>query len=211
MKKTTVARSLFVVDAATKTISASKAALHRAANPNTKEYKELNKLCAEGLIVRFDKGIYYIPIQTVLGKSILNPRKVIEKKYIRSNERTYGYYGGQVLLNQLGLSTQMPNMLEIYTNKESSRVRDIDIGNQKIRLRRSRVNINDDNAAVLCFLELMNDISVADLDDADVSIITEYIASKKIKREDITRYAPDYPDKVMRNLIVSEVIYSVTQ
>ena len=83
--------------------------------------------------------------------------------------------------------------------------------NQKIRLRRSRVNINDDNAAVLCFLELMNDISVADLDDADVSIITEYIASKKIKREDITRYASDYPDKVMRNLIVSEVIYSVTQ
>lgn len=174
-------------------------------------YKELNKLCAEGLIVRFDKGIYYIPTQTVLGKSILNPRKVIEKKYIRSNERTYGYYGGQVLLNQLGLSTQIPNMLEIYTNKESSRVRDIDIGNQKIRLRRSRVNINDDNAAVLCFLELMNDISVANLDDADVSIITEYIASKKIKREDITRYAPDYPDKVMRNLIVSEVIYSVTQ
>ena len=174
-------------------------------------YKELNKLCAEGAIVRFDKGIYYIPTQTVLGKSILNPRKVIEKKYIRSNEITYGYYGGQVLLNQLGLSTQMPNMLEIYTNKESSRVRDIDIGNQKIRLRRSRVNINDDNAAVLCFLELMNDISVADLDDTDVSIITEYIASKKIKREDITRYAPDYPDKVMRNLIVSEVIYSVTQ
>lgn len=174
-------------------------------------YKELNKLCAEGVIVRFDKGIYYIPTQTVLGKSILNPRKVIEKKYIRSNERTYGYNGGQVLLNQLGLSTQIPNMLEIYTNKESSRVRDIDIGNQKIRLRRSRVNINDDNAAVLCFLELMNDISVANLDDADVSIITEYIASKKIKREDITRYAPDYPDKVMRNLIVSEVIYSVTQ
>lgn len=47
MKKNTVARSLFVVDAATKTISASKAALHRAANPNTKEYKELNKLMAK--------------------------------------------------------------------------------------------------------------------------------------------------------------------
>ena len=29
--------------------------------------------------MRFDKGIYYIPTQTVLGKSILNPRKVIEK------------------------------------------------------------------------------------------------------------------------------------
>ena len=44
MKKTNVARSLFVVDATAKTISASKAAMHRAANPNSKEYKELNKL-----------------------------------------------------------------------------------------------------------------------------------------------------------------------
>lgn len=174
-------------------------------------YKEMNKLCAEGSVIRFDKGVYYIPTQTLLGKSIINPRKIIEKRYIRSAERVYGYYGGQVLLNKLGLSTQMPNMLEIYTNNESSRVRDIDVGNQRIRLRRSRVNINDVNAAVLCFLELMNTISANDLDENAVSILTEYVTSQNIKRKDITRYAPEYPDKVMRNLIESEVIYSVAQ
>jgi len=174
-------------------------------------YKEMNKLCTEGSVIRFNKGIYYIPSQTLLGKSIINPRKIIEKRYIRSAEKVYGYYGGQVLLNQLGLSTQMPNMLEIYTNNESSRIRDIDVGKQKIRLRRSRVDVNDENVAVLCFLELMNTISAGDLDNNALSIITDFVTSKKIKRKDITRYAPDYPDKVMRNLIESEVIYSVAQ
>lgn len=47
MKKVPTTRSLFTVNAAEKTISASKSALTRAANPNSKEYKELNKLIAQ--------------------------------------------------------------------------------------------------------------------------------------------------------------------
>ncbi len=45
MKKTT--RSLFSVDAIEKTISASKAALNRAKNPNSNEYAELGRLMAQ--------------------------------------------------------------------------------------------------------------------------------------------------------------------
>ncbi len=45
MKKTT--RSLFSVDAIAKTISASKAALNRAKNPNSDEYAELGRLMAQ--------------------------------------------------------------------------------------------------------------------------------------------------------------------
>ena len=41
--------------------------------------KQLKVLCEEEKIIRFEKGIYYIPTNTVLGKSVLNPRKVIEK------------------------------------------------------------------------------------------------------------------------------------
>lgn len=174
-------------------------------------YKELNKLCTDGLIVRFDKGVYYIPTQTPLGQSIINPRKVIEKKYIRSKDDIYGYYSGQSLINQLGLSTQMPNVIEVYTNNESTRVRDVSVGRQKVRLRSSRIGISRSNAAVLSFLELMNTISVAEVDDNNRAIITDYIRSNGITRKDISSYSSVFPDKVMRNLIESEVIYSVTQ
>ena len=174
-------------------------------------YKELSKLCEQKLIIRFDKGTYYIPRQTILGLSVINPIKVIEKRYIKSSGNVFGYYSGQTLLNRLGLSTQMPNVIEIYTNKESAKIRDVNVGPQKVRLRRSRVDITENNEAVLSFLELMNSIIPNDMNDYKKSIIKHFVDEKSITRKEITSYAFAFPDKVMRNLIESEMIYNVTQ
>ena len=54
-------------------------------------HKQLNRLCEEGKLIRYEKGIYYIPTQTPFGKSLLNPRKVIERKYICQGGETVGY------------------------------------------------------------------------------------------------------------------------
>ena len=173
--------------------------------------KEINRLCDKNKLVRFEKGIYYIPKQTLLGNSILNPNKVIEKKYIRSNKDIFGYYSGYYLLNQLGITEQMPNIIEIYTNNESSKARDVRVGSQTVRLRRARTAVTSENAAVLTFLELMNIIDTDCFDEEKRQVVTEYILKNKISRRDITRYAPAYPDRAMRAMIESEVIYSVTQ
>lgn len=173
--------------------------------------KEINRLCDKNKLVRFEKGIYYIPKQTLLGNSILNPNKVIEKKYIRSNKDIFGYYSGYYLLNQLGITEQMPNIIEIYTNNESSKARDVRVGSQTVRLRRARTDVTSENAAVLTFLELMNIIDTDCFDEEKRQVVTEYILKNKISRRDITRYAPAYPDRAMRAMIESEVIYSVTQ
>ena len=173
-------------------------------------YKQLNTLVTEGKLIRFEKGVYYIPTETVFGKSLLNPRKVIEKKYISDGNNTMGYYSGVTFQNQLRLTTQMSNVIEIYTNNEPSNVRDVFVGNQKVLLRKARTTITDSNVAVLTFLELMNDITPSFLDDERKMIIKNYIKNNSITRKKITEYAPVFPDKVMRNLIESEVIYSVT-
>ncbi len=173
-------------------------------------YKELNRLCEAGEIKRFEKGIYYIPKKSSLGTSLLNPIKVVERKYIGQNDNTYGYYAGHYLLNLLGLSTQVPNVIEIYSNNESSKVRDIKIGTQIARVRRPRVYITKENSPVLTFLELMNIIDACSLDEEKKNIINEYIVDYNISKEDITKYAPAYPDKAIRNLVESEVIYNVT-
>lgn len=172
-------------------------------------YKQLNMLVNEGKLIRFEKGVYYIPTDTVFGKSLLNPRKVIEKKYISDGNETVGYYSGVTFQNQLRLTTQMSNVIEIYTNNEPSRVRDVFVGNQRVLLRRARTKITDSNVAVLSFLELMNDTSPAFIDEERKQLIENYIESNGITRKKITEYAPVFPDKVMRNLIESEVIYSV--
>ena len=173
--------------------------------------KQLKSLCEEGKLIRFEKGLYYIPTDTIFGKSILNPRKVIEKKYIKDGENTIGYYSGITFQNQMKLTTQMPNIIEIYTNNETTNVRTVMVGSQKVILRKARTTINNTNVAVLSFLEMMNDITPRSLDSSQKSRITEYISDNDITKQDIISYAAVFPDKVMRNLIDSEAIFSVAQ
>ena len=120
-----------------------------------------------------------------------------------------GYYSGIIFQNQLKITTQMPNVIEIYTNNEKSKVREVTIGNQRVVLRRARTEINSENAPVLSFLELMNDITPASLDEEKRKRIIEYIYANNITRKDILDYANVFPDKVMRNLIESEVVFFI--
>ena len=172
-------------------------------------FKELNELCRKGLLARYDKGVCYIPKTTFLGKTLLDPRKVIAKKYISSNGDTVGYYSGNTLLNLMELSTQMSNSIEIYTNNEKTKIREIKIGSQKVILRRSRAKVTKENSAVMQLLELMNFASAEFFDEERRNIVCRFIKEKNITRKMITEYAPFFPDKALRNLITSEVIYSV--
>lgn len=172
-------------------------------------YKELNKLCDEEKIIRYERGLYYIPTQTVLGNSILAPSKVITKKYIFDGCETIGYYSGITFLNQLGLTTQVPNVIEIYTNNEPSNVRETTIGRQRVLLRKARTTVNQSNVAVLSFLEMMNSIPTNYIDDEKRIIINQYIVNNGITRKDITKYVPLFPDRAIRTLVESELIYCV--
>ena len=169
--------------------------------------KMLKKLCDEEKLIRFEKGIYYIPTDTVLGKSRLDPKKVIEKKYINDGSGIVGYFSGITFLNMLGLSNQMPNVIEIYTNNEPSRVREVPVGNQKVLLRRSRTLIDSNNVATMSFLELMNFTDAGFYNSERNKIVADYIKKNRITKKLITRYAPYFPDKAMRTLVESEAIY----
>lgn len=173
--------------------------------------KALGKLCDDEKIIRFEKGVYYIPTDTFLGKSKLDPKKVITKKYINSGNGQIGYFSGITFMNILGLSTQMPNTLEIYTNNEPSRVREVPVGNQKVLLRRSRADVNNNNVATMSFLELMNFTDATFYDIDKKKIIADFIEKNEITRKSISKYSPYFPDNAMRTLVESEIIYDVTQ
>ena len=173
--------------------------------------KKLKKLCDEEKIIRFEKGIYYIPTDTPLGKSRLDPKKVIQKKYINDGKRTIGYFSGMTFLNMLGLSAQVPNRIEIYTNNEPSRVREVSVGSQKVLLRRARTGITDDNAATMSFLELMTYTDAGFFDLNKKKIVSAFIDKNGITRKSVSDYSPYFPDKAMRTLVESEVIYDIAR
>ena len=172
---------------------------------------EMTKLCKKGKVVRFETGIYYIPKTNKFGTVNFNQSKIVDKKYIKDGEQVFGYYSGTELEYRLGLTKVKPNTIVIYTNGETTRMRRVMVGSQRIILRKPRTKIDKFNASILCFLELMNGIDVETLDEYKRKLITDYIAENRITQKQITKYIPFFPDKTCRNLIESEVIYRVPQ
>ena len=86
----------------------------------------------------------------------LDPMKVIVRKYIKSTTETYGYFAGATFANQIGLTTQMPAMLEIITSKESTKGRTVTVGSQAIRLKRPATTITSENAGLLQLLDAVS-------------------------------------------------------
>ena len=173
--------------------------------------KELAKLCESGQLARFERGVYYVPTKTPFGKSILSPQKVIERKYISESGERFGFYSGLTAMNLFGLSMQVPNVTEICTNNETTKLRNVKVGNVNVILRRSRTEITSENADILSFLELMNQAPIGFFDDDKRETMSKWLKDKEITGKSISQYAKIFPDKALRNLVESGVIYDVAQ
>jgi len=169
-----------------------------------------SRLVKSGQIERYDQGVYYIPKVTPLGKSKIPAKKVYEKKFISDQQNTFGFYTGLALQNAIGLTTQVPNTIEIVTNREKSRRREIAIGNQKLRLRRARTTITSKNVKSLQLLELMNSLDMKQLSDKEKKDLITYVRSQNINKNDVMPYIRNFPAKVSKNLIESGIINELT-
>ena len=100
----------------------------------------VKRLVANGFLERYDNGIYYIPKRDgLLGKSYLDLSLVIMRKYIQSKSEIYGYVTGESFANQLGLTTQMPAVIEVVTNREATNGRTITVGSERVRIKKLRL------------------------------------------------------------------------
>ena len=55
------------------------------------------------------------------------------------------FYSGNTFANQLGISTQVPNKVEIVSNNIAAKIREIPIGKRTFTVRRPVVPVNDEN------------------------------------------------------------------
>lgn len=160
------------------------------------------QLCDQGLIKRYDNGIFFIPSQSRLkGGTSIDAGKVARYRYILHRGKTVGYYSGFTFANQAGFTSQVPVTIEIVSNEASAKVRDVDIKGQKIRLRKPKTTVNEENARILQFLDLLCDIDrLADEDGVNVSKrLKEIITIENIKKADIDKFISLYPLKVYKN------------
>jgi hypothetical protein len=159
--------------------------------------------------VRYSFGVYYFSETAFWGAPLpLDAAKVAEKKYIKNNGRTLGYYSGLTLMNMVGLTNQVPNTSEITTVRETTRMRDISIGKAKFRIRRAKMEVTEENAPVLQLLELFNRIDKP-LEKFQKDNLLILIGNKKIKAELLAECAKCFPKRALQNLKRSEIGYIV--
>lgn len=174
-------------------------------------FQLLKKAEGEGELVRFDTGVYYLPIQTEFGMSKITAEQVVEKKYVKNNGEVFGIYGRLVLELNFLLSYQVPNKIEVITNNETRRVREVVIANRPFILRKARCTINNNNFGAYMIMELFSDINLQQYknDDTARREISKFIKREKITSQDLFLLAPAFPARTTKNIVESGMLNEV--
>ena len=152
--------------------------------------QQMKKLTEDGRLKRFDTGIYYIPKKSMFRSgSVLSVNRC-------------GYLGGILFANQLGLTTQVPGVYEVYTNKATTEYRETKLANLRVILRKPYCEINERNMAILQFLDLIKE--VVDISEVEGEELTnrlfDYMKSKNIEFENMKPFLPYYPERIYKNM-----------
>ncbi|MBQ8293061.1 MAG: hypothetical protein IJX78_04535 [Bacilli bacterium] len=171
--------------------------------------EEINKKS----LIRFDMGIYYIPTNSEFGHTSITVNEVVKRKYIQDEGEIFGIYGKSVIDLNFLISYQVPNKIEVITNKESRDIREIEIGGRKVILRKARVQINKENVYGYTLMELFNKINLKQYKENNTiqKSIKEFIKENKINIKMIYDLASYFPAKTMKNLVISGVLYEIAQ
>ena len=78
--------------------------------------KALNRMVASGKIAKLSKGKYYKPENTPFGNLQPNQAQIV-KDLLEENGKITGYLTGFSIYNQLGLTTQVSNTIQIGKNQ----------------------------------------------------------------------------------------------
>ena len=123
--------------------------------------QQLKKLCNEGKLQKYENGIYYLPKKSRLKTSVgVNADTVARYKYVSRGGKVDGFYSGNTFANQLGISTQVPNKVEIVSNNMAAKVREVPIGKRTFIVRKPVVPVNEENVYVLQLLDLLKNLDV---------------------------------------------------
>lgn len=163
--------------------------------------QQFKKLCDEGKLTKYEKGIYYIPKKSRLnGATGINADMVARYKYIARRGKIDGFYSGNAFANQIGISTQVPNKVEIVSNNIAAKIREIPIGKRTFIVRKSNITVTEENVYVLQMLELLKNLDTyldEDYNDAKEKFQL-YIHAHGITRADVDLYIREYPISVFK-------------
>lgn len=154
--------------------------------------KALNRMVLSGKIAKLSKGKYYKPETTPFGDLLPNQKQVV-KDLLEEKGKINGYLTGYSIYNQLGLTTQVSNTIQIGKNEiRPSFKRD----RYTIDFIKQKNSITKDNVPLLQILDAIRYIKKIPDANTTNSCIRFIAILKQLKEKDILlimRLAIKYP------------------
>ena len=154
----------------------------------------LSNYVKTGKMRRFSSGIYFFTQRTHFGESACSIDEVLEKKYIKKENEVFGYYTGRTLLNLIGLSTQVPNTIEIATNIETNKKRKTHIAGFPVILRKPLSKVSSATYPYLQFLDIFRYADIETIRKHREQIIS-FIHEHNLKQSVLVHLVISYPTK----------------
>ena len=104
----------------------------------------------------------------------------------------------------------MASVVEIVSNNESAKYREIEVNNRRYILRKARCEITDENIGAYTVMQFFCDINKDDqLEESSVRKLKEYIKKKKISSNEIFAMAKIFPARATKMLIGSGLLNGI--
>ena len=143
--------------------------------------KALNRMVISGKIAKLSKGKYYKPETTPFGDLLPNQKQVV-KDLLEEKGKINGYLTGYSIYNQLGLTTQVSNTIQIGKNEiRPNFKRD----RYTIDFIKQKNNITKDNIPLLQILDAIRYIKKIPDTTSSNSCIRFIAILKKLKEKDL--------------------------
>ena len=172
--------------------------------PRRTLFSQIAALVDSGRLERYESGVYYVPSETLAGRSTLNPVKVIRRKYLGSEEDPCGYWAGATLDNGIGLTEQVPARYEVVTNNTGTAQRTVKVGGfLECVVRRAKVPVDAGNVRAQQVLDVLTRRSPSTLTDGQAEALCAFAAP--VPAKELYRMSMAWPQKTTRHVLEGEI------
>lgn len=157
--------------------------------------KAIERLINREEISRISNGLFYKPRITVFGKLTPNESEQL-KPYLYENNKRIAYITGLSLYNRMGLSSQIPQSLQVACRSKRIIIR---LGNTQVKAVKSYIDVTEKNIPLLEILDALKDFKLIPDMDKKSAIKILSLLIKKLKNNEVTKllqYSLSYPPRV---------------
>ena len=166
-----------------------------------------------GDLNRDGPGVYSIVNKSNILCNVVTFEKIISAKFIyKSNVPEgfeplliEGYYSGLTFLNMIGMSQQVPAILEVTTNNTSSKKRLYSALGRIAIIRKGRTEITFQNYKILQFLDMFHFVSLDDVKD-NKDLLIKYIKKNELTKIQYKEYISLYGYRTAKMISDGELI-----